>query len=263
MGQRIGSAWQPTRRARAHPTRKPPPTATMIRPVRMLPAPEASPRRPAWPKWAVVAALSLGFHALLFGALLLIPPAQGREHLETRPVALRTLNADEWMHNRGDLSVRPFQGSDVPEEVKKPEEKPPPGGQVVAVAPGNELEDPNAKFLAERSNRVDKQTVARDRTAFYKNAMPQRTSPTPSPGPGMADATARAGNLGHGEDEKPASGGRLPGQAELPDVARRDPVKLKPDEADGPGPGAQVANRQQSSALDGNSDRLRLPGGLP
>src|SRR5262249_12112486 len=59
-------------------------------------------------------------------------------------------------------------------EEKKPEKAP--NGQVVDVAPGNNQEAPDAKYLAEHDNKVDKESRAKNQTPFYRNAMPQTTA---------------------------------------------------------------------------------------
>jgi hypothetical protein len=88
---------------------------------------------------------------------------------------------------------------DTPKAERQKVEKPP-KGQVVEVAPGNGKEDPNAEYLAESSNASKKETRAKEQTAFYRNAMPQRISPQPAKETGAdpVDRATEAGNKGSG-----------------------------------------------------------------
>jgi len=220
--------------------------------------------------WRVVAAvaLSLMVHGIYVGALLLmsaLQPASRERRAVTRPtsVAVRPLTADQWAKNRGPVDPRAkAQAKERPriqekKEEKKPDEKP--KGQVVDVAPGNEQVDPNAKFLAESNNRVDKETRAREQTPFYRNAMPQRTAPQAQEGTdARQDQAPRvAGNNGQGNDEKPVSEGGQKPAFELPDTRRKNEVAVKTD-PNTRGPGVAVNNQNESDELVGNSKRLRI-----
>jgi TonB family protein len=70
-------------------------------------------------------------------------------------------------------AVAPRTHRDAPRE-------PPPSGQIVDVAAGNALKPAESKYLAEHDNRVDKETRAREQTAFYQKALPQKTSVEPT-----------------------------------------------------------------------------------
>nr|WP_246357667.1 energy transducer TonB [Pyxidicoccus fallax] len=187
----------------------------------------------------------------------------------TRPtsVAVRPLTADQWAKNRGKADVnsksqvaeRPRVQEKKPEE-KKPEDKP--QGQVVDVAPGNDEVDPNAKYLAESNNRVQKETRAREQTPFYKNAMPQRTAPRDQAGVDAQPEQAPriAGNNGMGNDDAPMSKGGQKPVFELPDARRKNEVAVKTD-PNTRGPGVTVNNQNESDELAGNSKRLRIQPG--
>jgi TonB family protein len=221
----------------------------------------------------VVAAvvLALLVHAVYVGALLLSGSLQGSAkdaRPVTRPtsVAVRPLTADQWAKNRGKANVNSkSQVTERPrvqekkEEEKKPDEKP--KGQVVDVAPGNDQVDPNAKYLAESNNRVEKETRAREQTPFYKNATPQRTAPQNQEGTeGPQHPPRIAGNNGMGNDDKPmAEGGQQPA-FELPDARRKNEVAVKTD-PNTRGPGVSVNNQDESEELAGNSKRLRIQPG--
>ncbi len=221
---------------------------------------------------AAALALALLVHGLYVGALLLAGSLQGEPVARkpaTRPtsVAVRPLTAEQWAKNRGNTapqtkpqaSERPRAQEKKPEE-KKPEE--PPKGQVVDVAPGNNEVDPNAKYLAESNNRVNKETRAREQTPFYRNAMPQRTAPQNQEGQDTdAQAPPRmAGNHGMGNDDRPvAQGGQKPA-FEIPDARRKSEVAVKTDPK-APGPGVEVNNQNESDEVVGNAKRLNIQPG--
>lgn len=172
-------------------------------------------------------------------------------------VAVRRLPMDAWVKNRGDTRP-PAPRRDLP---KEPE--PRPKGQVVAVAPGDGREAPNAEFLAERSNKVERQTQAREKSAFYRNAMPQRTSPNAAPKPqvqpppdAVESLAGAEGARGDQTREEASMRDSEPGGLELPRVVGRTEIKVKP--AEGPLPGLPVPNQPEAVPLAGNSTRLRL-----
>ncbi len=219
---------------------------------------------------ALALVLSLLGHAvfvafLLFLSLLhLTPPSPRKPSRPLQPVQFARLTPEQWAKNRGgvdgpDARTKAQEQDSPKREEKKPEAMP--EGQVVDVAPGNGQESEDAKYLAERSNKVEKETRAREQTPFYRNAMPHATSTTRRDGSGRDDVERRqlAGNNGIGDDDRP-----LREEArrvlEIPDVERRQEVALKQE---GDGPGQKVANRTESAEIVGNSNRLKIaPGGL-
>ncbi|WP_426751429.1 TonB family protein [Myxococcus sp. Y35] len=223
-------------------------------------------------RFAAAVALALLIHAIYVGTLLLTSSLQGEPVARkpaTRPtsVAVRPLTAEQWAQNRGKAS--PQTKSQTSERTraqeKKPEEKKPeepPKGQVVDVAPGNNEVDPNAKYLAESNNRVNKETRAREQTPFYRNAMPQRTAPQNQEGQNTDAQTPPrlAGNNGMGNDDRPvAQGGQKPA-FEIPDARRKSEVAMKTDPTS-PGPGVEVHNQSESDEVVGNSKRLNIQPG--
>lgn len=132
--------------------RKPPP------PTRLSPALLAVP-------------LSLVVHLLLGGLVVLSSHLSPRppkpKKVEARPVAFRRLDARTWAQNRAITAFKP---------VDRPE--PRPQGQVVDVAPGNNRQAKDAKYLAETNNRVERETRAKVQTNKYSVATPT-TSATP------------------------------------------------------------------------------------
>ncbi|MCP3142441.1 energy transducer TonB family protein [Pyxidicoccus xibeiensis] len=224
--------------------------------------------------WRLVAAVALALlvHVAYVGAVLLagsLQPGSASKDRKpvTRPtsVAVRPLTADQWAKNRGKnapsakVTQRPRAQEKKPEE-KKPETRP--EGQVVDVAPGNEQEAPDAKYLAESNNRVDKETRAREQTPFYRNATPQRTAPKDQQGAdSQAQAPRIAGNNGMGNDDNPMSEAGQKSAFEIPDARRKSEVAVKTD-PNTRGPGVVVNPQNESDEVVGNSKRLRIQPGL-
>ena len=115
--------------------------------------------------------LSLLAHPLLAGAVILLttltrtPPPKRPVN---RPVSLRTIDSKQWASNRG-RNAPPLNEPPAPLHPK---------GQVVDVAPGNNRVAPDAKYLAETNNRVEKETRAREQSQKYSIAKP-KNSPNP------------------------------------------------------------------------------------
>ena len=191
-------------------------------------------------------------------------PGGERNKPKPQAVTLRNIDPRAWAKARGQTREAPEQKR---AEAKKPEEKKQEEraqGQVVDVAPGNEQEAPDAKYLAEKNNRVDKESKAKDQTAFYRNAMPNRTATTPRPDVGRDEAQRMAvsGNNGRGQDPRQAQ--KAGGQKSVFDVptgAKRDSIALKQETPDGPG--ASVKNQSERAQVQGNSNRLQIQPGNP
>ena len=229
-------------------------------------------RRRRRPGWTTLLALVLALlaHVGLVGLLLVANfisvkwPGGDRNKPKPQAVTLRNIDPRAWAKNRGQPREQPVQEKRA--EAKKPEPKQEqrPQGQVVDVAPGNEQESPDAKFLAEKNNRVDKETKAKDQTAFYRNAMPNRTATTPRPDVGRDEAqrVAVSGNGGTGQDPRRAqkAGGQKP-VFDVPTVQKRDPIALKQDTPQGPG--ASVRNQSERAQVQGNANRLKIEAGSP
>ena len=212
----------------------------------------------------VAALLALLLHGALVGLLALLDFVSPPEHRPPKPsaVALRPLSAQEWAKNRGPQA--PNANANTPAPPKKKEERKPektPNGQVVDVAPGNQQQAPDAKYLAEHDNKVQKETRAREQTPFYKNAMPQTTARQERQGEGKSEQSGHvSGNGGRGADDRPlAQGGRKPA-FELPDARRKQEIAMRVS-PDTRGPGMEVPNRDESDEVVGNARRLRVQEG--
>lgn len=186
----------------------------------------------------------------------------------SRPVTLRGLTTEQFEKNRGPsaamikderkvIAKRP----ELKKEEKKPE--PVPDGQVVDVAPGNNEVDPKAKYVAETNNVTKKETKAKEQTAFYRNAMAQRTAPQKVDGNGSSQnaKTEVSGNDGLGDDDRPLKEAAPKLAMEVPDVKKRQEVSIKSSSEEGPG--VNVSNRDEAEELKGNSKRLKLTPGSP
>jgi TonB family protein len=228
------------------------------------------PRRRGWIRALVSLVAALGLHVACFG-LIVIAGLKGRtdgprpQTSSARPVVLRGLTDEQWARNRGSnapatAETQRLAKKDVP---KKDQPKPAqvPKGQVVDVAPGNGAVDPNAKYIAETNNKAAKETRAKEQTAFYRNAMPQRTAPQNIEGSGHDDVSQaqRSGNDGLGDDDRPLRESPAKLAFEIPDVKRQQEVALKPSVG---GPGVAVANRKETAETKGNSNRLNLAPGV-
>jgi TonB family protein len=245
--------------------------------------PDGSRRRRRRPIPPALLALvgSVGLHVgavvvlLTLEALGWMPQAPQARPVREVEVALRPMSADQWAANRGEKTPSQAPGGprvqaehspapkkDVPPKQPDPDRKPP--APHVATAPGNGQTSPDARFSAETSNKVERQTVARDRSPEFRNPMPRRTTTVPTEGDGRDDVEHAqiAGNEGLGDDDRPLLGASQRQLAlEIPDVRGRDELKVEAPASFGPGP--TVANRTQSEELKGNSDRLRIQPGQP
>lgn len=210
---------------------------------------------------AVSLVLALVFHLIAIPVGLLSFRYQPKEQPQ---VALVRIPASQW-----DAALQGARASE-PEKRSKPDsERPPvvdrapkppepkvpakPPGQVVETVPGNQERSDDARFAAESDNRVEKESLSRDRQNA-KVVAPKATAPAAEPTPpgdSRGDALAIGSGSGEGEAQKEQKFGS---KLELPSIARRDELKLKLS-PEGVG---QVRNRAGSDALEGNSDRFRV-----
>lgn len=218
-------------------------------------------------------ALALAAHLAFVGLLLLMAELHMGLAADDKParppsvISMREISASDWAVNRGQ-PLPSSQSNPVAkkapekkaEEKKKPDK---PQGQVVDVAPGNNQESPDAKYLAEHNNKVQKETHAREQTPFYRKATPQQTAPQTNPVPGddSVQKPQIAGNNGLGADDRPLTEAGKKSVMELPDAHRRPEIALK--DPNQPGPGIAVPNRPESEELSGNSNRTRIQPGRP
>lgn len=225
--------------------------------------------RPAARTVAAVA-LSLLANAVLLALLAAAGTFDVKPPADVSPVALAPLSAEQWEQNRavdgGAAAPAAPAPAPAPERAKPapaPPERPPPReqrarGQVVDVAPSNDNRPPEreTRFLADRDNRVEKETRSRHAgTKLWENTLPapsagdpEAKAAAPSPGEDGAAERARPGREGApprpaAPAEKPAGerlalAPRLEGDAaiRIPGVA--EPLRTAPGEAGEPGPEA-------------------------
>ena len=219
---------------------------------------------------ALTVAVHAGFLGLVVLSSLLKWDVKDRPRVIPQPkaVTLRGLSADQFEKNRGPSATKvrderkPVAKTEKKEEPKQPEKMP--DGQIVDVAPGNNQVDPNAKYVAETNNVAKKETRAKEQSAAYRNAMPQRTAPKKVEGNGSAQTEQAQvnGNNGMGDDDRPLKEAAAPKLAmEVPDLQKRQEIAMKTTTPDGPG--VAVSNREESAEVKGNSKRLNLvPGSV-
>ena len=232
----------------------------------MVPRHDA-PKEPNLLRAGLAFVFAIAGHGLLLLVLVFLshlkldtPPLKRQGRVADRPVAFRPLTAAQFEKNRGpDAPSLASKAKDRPEkkkvEKKVPEQAP---GQVVDVAPGNGEVAPDAKFASETNNTVKKETRAKEQTAFYRNAMPQRTSTKAidTKGTDPVEAAIVSGNNGVGQDDRPLRETPKAMALEIPNQQARSELAIRAPTAGGIGP--VVANRTEVEAMKGNSQRLNL-----
>jgi len=201
---------------------------------------------------------------LLFSAALptlwefwnkLFPPRSVENITE---ISMVSISPQQWAENQ---KIKPVESPQNREQKKpqEPEQKPEndPKGQIVDVAPTPDNRPPDeARFLSEHNTRVEKESASRHRRPDYNVAQPRPTvadwqkkqlqQADDSPEQVVALAELKKG-------ERQPVGEQKAEKLELPDIPRREELKLKLDLKSG-----TVARYQPSEQLRGNSDRLRL-----
>ena len=135
-----------------------------------------------------------------------------------------------------------------PEEQQKLEK-----GQVVSLGPTNDqAPDKPTKYLAEHDSKVEKETRARETSAFFKNALSKlqkegREDKAQQGAPAMSEKPGDSGQAGGGREQK-----RPKQMAELPRKDRRDPLHMEVM------PDGTVRNREQSDAVKGTGNKIAM-----
>ena len=216
--------------------------------------------------WATTLALLL--HGLFVLLLLVLShvgfrwPEEGKDRPLTQAVSLRPVTSQQWAQNRSTRAANErTQRERTAAKAPEPKRETTPKGQVVDVSPGNQEESPDAKFLAEKSNKVLKETKSKETTPFYRNAMPRTTTTVPRLGAGRDVDEQVAGNNGVGADDRPLRpAGEKRQMMEIPEVKSRAQVALK-EPKDDHGPGAPVTSHPETENIRGNSKRLKIQQG--
>jgi TonB family protein len=237
-----------------------------------LPYPRYRDRHGWQDRWRLLLAfaLSLPLSLLLvgFGALLSMLPEESL-HLDKPPtqVALLSVPGGQWEQNRQVARADSRQGPAAPTlpaalPVKPEEKKAEPAripGQIVDVAPTPDQNPPeDTHRYSEYNTHVAKEMQAKDKTAFYKNAMPKHTTtekPTKLQGKDTSDKVQAIGSPAVAT-AKQAQEAKKPGhRLEIPDVQKRTKIDLQE------GKGGKIAERTATEEVKGNSSRLRLEAG--
>jgi TonB family protein len=217
--------------------------------------------------WAFVLSLPLALILVGFAALLSLVPSADF-HLDKPPtqVALLSVPDQQWQQNRsvaqpGDrqspaVAAVPIAPEKKPEEKKETEHIP---GQIVDVAPTADQNVPaDTHRYSEYNTHVKMEMQAKDKTAFYKNAMPTHTTtekPTKLPGKDMADKVQAIGSPAIATARQ-AQEAKKPGhRVEIPNVEKRSELDLQE------GKGGVIPDRTATEEVKGNSNRLRVEAG--
>jgi TonB family protein len=217
--------------------------------------PDRSARRLVASLWA-----SIGLHGglvLTVWILFAIGWLRGPPHPVKRNVDLHELSSADWERNRrvGSIPSRPVESSTSKmREAEKPKHEPEalPKGQVVDVAAGNDKKPTaDTKYLAEHNNTVEKETRARNQTAFYGKAMPRQTTNQPVPKP--AQDHPLKGNQGTGNDDGLKKEKTQVARNEIPDAKEQKKVAMLEEAKDG-----EMRTAPETKASAGNSFRLML-----
>jgi TonB family protein len=179
--------------------------------------------------------LSVAANLLLLALLAATGVFEVRVPVEVKPVALAPMSAEQWERNRTvDGAITRAAPPKAPERAKPvPPPAPPPEqrarGQVVDVAPSADNRPPEkeTRFLADRDNRVEKETRSRHGgTKLWENTLPAPSSGdpkakvAPAPGEGGEAQNARAGR--EGAPPRPAAPPQKPAGERLALAPRTD-----------------------------------------
>jgi len=131
---------------------------------------------------------------------------------EVRPVSLAPLSASEWATNRQlgpALANRPPTRPPIAPPIVVPPrapESPKMPGQVVDVAPSGKDEPPKeSRFVSERNNTVEKETISRYRKPGYENVLPR---PTQDKVPGASPLERPVVQESGGDTRRPGAPGK-------------------------------------------------------
>ncbi len=200
----------------------------------------------------------------VFGLPVLEPTlgGGGKSAQKTRPVKVAQLSPavrEQLRRQRQVMQKQQALARRDPEKEreKKKKDDADPKGQVVDVPPMASDEAPeDARYLSEHNTKVERETRSRNQSQHYQNSMNERT-------------VAKKGELAAPQEPSEAKaleiGPNVPSQDkknqgqgqdttfELPRVKARDRLALKLDPSLG-----RIKNQQETEAIDGTGDRLRL-----
>ncbi|MGC3997025.1 MAG: energy transducer TonB [Anaeromyxobacter sp.] len=211
-------------------------------------------------------------------AVLLILFAAGAfdpvEPKKVKQVTLAPLTSAQWEANRA-ISGAPRPPSTtapplLPKELAKVVPPPPPppekkqGGQIVQVAPSKDSKKPDsARYLSDRDNSVEKETVSRwQGSQYYENVLPSPSDGVHKKLPPAAEAKGEGGKGAESHEGKEGDVQRGTGadKLQLPKQAVQDKLALeRGTNGDRPGE-VTVAPKEDRDHVAGAGDQLALPG---
>ena len=147
----------------------------------------------------------------------------------------------------------------LPPALPLAEVKPDPAsGQVVALGQEEAAPSKPTKYLSEHDTRAEKETRARETSAFFKNALSKvqkegKDARSKGQAPSASELPGEEGQGGGAELK------RTPQAAELPERRRRDSLHIQKDDS------GTVENRSASDAMHGGGKRVATadPGNFP
>ena len=222
-----------------------------------MPLPQQPVRRGR--RLALAVAVSVAVHVLLLLGVAKDAMFHAPGHTPPQVVSLVTSNRSQLQGIRGGPQTSaagpqqqiPRLPAAVPPPPEKQEKLQP--GQVVSLGPTNEkVPDKQTKYLSEKDSRVEKETRARETSAFFKNALPKtqkegRTDKADQGAPAVSERPGDNGSSGGGREQR-----RQKQAAELPSKDRRDPLRTA--EA----PDGTLRNREGTEAFKGNGKKVAI-----
>jgi len=178
--------------------------------------------------------------------LVKLSPAQWRENRQVR-------NRARVEQERQDNPAARRQEPEPEKDIK---------GQVVDVAPTPDRRPPErSRFLSEHNTRVERESISRHQRRDYAVAQPRPTVAADQVRRRQSDEREERRSLAlvtRRQGARGASSSQRAFKLELPDIPRRQSLKLKLDLSHG-----TLATMSASDPLRGNSDKLRLQLGKP
>ena len=221
-----------------------------------MPLPQQPVRRGQ--RLTLAVAISVVGHLLLLLGVAKDAMFHAPKHPPKQVVSLVTSSRSQLQGIRGGPQTSTSAGPQV--RVPKLPPTPPPEkqeklqpGQVVSLGPTNEkAPQKETKYLSEKDSSVDKETRARETSAFFKNALSKiqkegREDKAEQGAPAVSERPGDNGRSGGGRELK-----RQKQSAELPSKDRRDPLRVA--EA----PDGTVRNREGSEAFKGTGKRVAI-----
>ena len=224
-----------------------------------MPLPQQPVRRGR--RLTIAVAVSVIAHFLLLLGIASDAIFHPPKRMQQQVVSLVTSNRSQLQGIRSGGPQVIAKGAPVQVPQLPPAVKPPPPekqeklekGQVVSLGPtNNQAPDKETRYLSEHDSKVEKETRARETSAFFKNALSKmqkegRNDKAEPGAPAVSERPGDNGQAGGGREQK-----RSKQVAELPSKSRRDAVRLEQ------GPDGTVQNRERSDAFKGTGSKVAI-----